>query len=90
MKFCQEPNRIYLPDEAGNTIAEVTFHETESGAMAIDHTYVSNALRGQGVAGELLRAVADRFRREGTKAVPVCSYAVKWFEEHPGERELLK
>lgn len=90
MEFQQETTRIYLPDEAGHTLAEVTFCGAGSGAVCIDHTYVSDTLRGQGMAGELLRAAADRFRAEGVKVIPQCSYAVKWFEEHPEERDLLK
>ena len=42
-----------------------------------------------GVAGKLLEEVSQRLRKEGKKAVPICSYAVKWFEKHPEYSDLL-
>lgn len=88
-EFCKEPDRIFATDETGKLLAEVTFPERE-GVAVINHTFVDGSLRGQGVAGQLLRAVADTLRREGRKARPTCSYAVHWFETHPEEKDLLK
>lgn len=51
---------------------------------------MSPELQGRGVAADLVKAAADRFRARGLKAVPVCSYAVKWFAQHPEEQDLLK
>ena len=90
MELIYEAERIYLKGDDGKMAAEVTFHQRSDRAMSIDHTYVSPDLRGQGAADKLLRAAADRFRQRELKAVPVCSYAVKWFDEHPGDRDLLK
>lgn len=88
MEFRKEPGRIFALSETGNLLAEVTF--PEQGELAvINHTYVDASLRGQGVAGQLLRAVADTLRQEGRKAKPTCSYAVYWFENHPEEQDLL-
>lgn len=88
MKFCTEKGRIFVLDETGELLAEVTFPERD-GVAVINHTFVDASLRGQGVAGQLLRAAADTLRREGRKARPTCSYAVHWFETHPEEQDLL-
>lgn len=88
MEFCTERGRIFAMDETGKLLAEVTFPERE-GVAVINHTFVDASLRGQGVAGQLLRAAADTLRREGRKARPTCSYAVHWFETHPEEQDLL-
>lgn len=88
MKFSQQPGRIFVRDENGKLLAEVTFPERE-GVAVINHTFVDDSLRGQGVAGQLLQAVADTLRREGRKARPTCSYAVHWFATHPEEQDLL-
>ncbi len=88
MKFSQQPGRIFARDENGKLLAEVTFPERE-GVAVINHTFVDDSLRGQGVAGQLLQAVADTLRREGRKARPTCSYAVHWFATHPEEQDLL-
>lgn len=89
MEFCQEPGRIFAVGEDGRLLAEVTFPERE-GAAEIDHTFVDESLRGQGVAGQLLRAAADTLRAQGRKARPTCPYAVRWFETHPEYADLLK
>lgn len=88
MTFSQEPGRIFARDENGRLLAEVTFPQ-QDGVAVINHTFVDDSLRGQGVAGQLLQAVADTLRWEGRKARPTCSYAVHWFDTHPEERDLL-
>ena len=90
MEFIYEAERIYVKDVSGRMAAQVTFHQRSDGAMSIDHTYVSPELRGQGAAGKLLAAAAKRFRQRELKVVPVCSYAVAWFRDHPEEADLLK
>ena len=82
MEFQREPGRIYAEEE-GRVIAEVTFPDRD-GAADIDHTFVDDTLRGQGVAGQLLRAAAGQIRARAT-----CSYAEIWFERHPEEADLL-
>ena len=66
----------------------MTFPERE-GVAVINHTFVDGSLRGQGVAGQLLRAVADTLRQDGRKDKATCSYAIHWFEPHPEEKDLL-
>ncbi len=85
MDFKQGEDRIYLENERGETIAEITFHPRADGAMVIDHTFVDDSLRGQGVAGKLVKAAADRLRAEGRTIAATCSYAKSWFQQHPEE-----
>ncbi len=88
MKFQQEPERIFALDSAGNLIAEVTF-PISRGVAAINHTFVDPSLRGQGIANQLLCAVAEHLRARGLKANPTCSYADQWFSRHPEQADLL-
>ena len=81
MEWVQETGRIYAVGEDGKLLAEVTFPEKD-GIAQINHTFVDESLRGQGVAGKLLEEVSQRLRKEGKKAVPICSYAVKC-RKHP-------
>ncbi|ATP42062.1 GNAT family N-acetyltransferase [Solibacillus sp. R5-41] len=64
----------------GQRVAEITWIEL-NGIMSMDHTYVSNILRGQGVAKKLLDAAANYAREEQLKMTPVCSYVVSAFEK---------
>ena len=54
MTFTKESNRIFCTQD-GKTLAEVTFPETASGMVVIDHTWVDPSLRGQGAAGPALQ-----------------------------------
>lgn len=83
MKLNYSESRIYINDEAGKTVAEVTFPPVSKNVVEIDHTFVDDSLRGQGIAGELLLAVAQELRKTGRKAYPACPYAVRWFSGHP-------
>ena len=89
MRFERETGRIFARDESGKLLAEVTFPDRD-GAAEIDHTFVDPSLEGRGVAGQLLQPAADALRAEGRKVRPTCSYAVRWFEKHPEQRDLLE
>ena len=83
MDFIQEANKIYLNDDNNHMIAVVTFPKVSEGVVNLDHTFVDPSLRGQGVAGKLMEAAVAYFESNNLKVKPTCSYAVKWFAEHP-------
>lgn len=89
MTFQNKGNCIFALDGCGNTIAEVTFPFVSENTVCIDHTFVDDSLRGQGVASKLLYAVADELRAKNLKARLTCSYAIKWFKEHPEQCDLI-
>ncbi len=82
MNYTTEADRIYATDEAGKVIAEVTF-PTKDGISTINHTFVDASLRGQGVAGQLVKLAADKILAEGNKIGATCEYAIAWFKRHP-------
>lgn len=88
MDFQKENGRIYA-EKDGALIAEITFPE-KNGVAVIDHTFVDDSLRGQVVAGQLVRTAVEQIRSKGRKARPVCSYARAWFDRHPEEGDLLE
>lgn len=88
MDFKYEENRIYLENEKGETIAEVTFPSISENKVNVNHTYVSRVLRGQGIADKLLTALAEDLKKNKKKAVATCSYAVDWFEKHPEYKDV--
>ena len=83
MTFQTQEGRLYALDGEGRLVAEVTFPAVGDGLVEINHTFVDESLRGQGVAGRMMQAVAQVLRDRGWKARPTCSYAAKWFEGHP-------
>ena len=82
MEFKYESNRIYAEDADHKVIAEVTF-PVKDGIATVNHTFVDESLRGQGVAGQLVKAAADQILASGYKIAATCPYAVSWFAKHP-------
>ena len=64
----------------GERVAEITW-TTRDGVMHMDHTYVSDVLRGQGVAKKLLDTAANYARENNLKMNAICSYVVAAFEK---------
>ncbi|MBM6774234.1 GNAT family N-acetyltransferase [Olsenella profusa] len=89
MECVAERDAVRYLDESGKVVAEVTFPEVEPGVAEIDHTFVDESLRGQGVAGQLLVRATSVIAASGMRARPTCSYAVSWFEKHPERSGLL-
>lgn len=90
MNFIHSQNRIYLLNDNKETVAEVTFPDIDENTVNINHTYVSDFLRGQGIAGKLMKEAAEQLQSQNKKAFLTCSFAVKWFERNPKYKHLLK
>lgn len=71
-------NRFYMNDEEGELLAEITYVSNDKGkTIIIDHTFVSEKLRGQGIGKRLIDKVAEYARNENKKIIPLCTYAKK-------------
>lgn len=81
MKFIVEKNRVYY-EENGEILAEITFIGDED-VLTINHTFVDDRLRGQGIASKLVQEAVTEIKRQNKKVQASCSYAVKWLEKHP-------
>ena len=75
-------NKIFMNDESGRIIAEVTFPDYDDNTIIIDHTFVDDSLRGQGIAGKLMLEVVNYAKNNNKKIKASCSYALKWFEKN--------
>ncbi|WP_312642115.1 GNAT family N-acetyltransferase [Hydrogenoanaerobacterium sp.] len=89
MHFIIENSRIYYNDESGKLVAEVTFPAESVHVANINHTFVDDSLRGQGIASKLMEAAVQKLRSDGKKVHPTCPYAVSWFQKHPEHADLL-
>lgn len=89
MKFQSEPNRIFT-EQNGKLLAEVTFPNIDEHSYVIDKTYVDDSLRGQGIAGQLVKAVVELARSEGKTLEPLCTYARHAFDTHPEYADVLR
>ncbi|MFI8521191.1 GNAT family N-acetyltransferase [Streptomyces sp. NPDC085481] len=59
--------------------------DAEPHALVAVHTVVEATHEGKGVAGALVREFYRMAAAEGVPVVPLCPYAAKWAERHPGE-----
>ncbi len=83
MDFQKENNRIFMTNEEGTLIAEITFPQNEEGIFDINHTFVDDSLRGQGVASKLVKQAIEAIKEQDGKFIATCSYAKNWLEKHP-------
>lgn len=82
MEYIVEKHRIYVVDD-GEEVGEVTFPESD-GVYVINHTYVDDRLRGQGIAAELVRQAVEEIERRGGRVEATCSYALLWLARNRG------
>ena len=80
-----ETDRIYATDPSGKIVAEVTL-PAKGDIATINHTFVDDSLRGQGIAAVLVKLAADRILADGNRIAATCPYAVSWFSKHPEYR----
>ena len=53
------------------------------------HTYVPNALRGKGIAGEVVKAALTYAEENELKIIPSCSYVAAYIQRHKEYENLV-
>lgn len=71
----KDGNQFYIGSDPFCAKAVVTYVFNDKNTILIDHTFVSDELRGQGIAKDLVDAVVNYARQENLKIIPLCSYA---------------
>lgn len=85
MEWIYEENRIYAVDYNGDLVCEASYIFINDTTVDINHTYVRSDLRGQGVAGDMMKTVLEYFRKHKLKTTAMCSYAHSWLIKHQDE-----
>lgn len=70
-------------------LAEMTYSWAGTDKFIIDHTDVSDTLRGQGVGRHLLDAAVQFARERQVKIIPLCPFAKSVFDKEPSIRDVL-
>lgn len=79
----------FFIEESGDILAEMTYVWAGDDRIIIDHTEVSDKLKGKS-AGKLLLAKAVAFAREkGIKILPLCPFAKAVFDKTPEYNDVL-
>ena len=85
----QAGENCFFIETDGEKLAEVTYVNSGDKQITIDHTYVSEKLRGQKVGNALVEKVVEFARQEKLQIVPQCSFAVKEFEKNKQYEDVL-
>jgi len=73
----------------GGRLAGYAVYERVGDRLRFTHTVVEPQLQGQGIGSRLAAAALDDVRRRHEKAVPRCSFIVRYIADHPAYRDLL-
>ncbi|PDT77315.1 GNAT family N-acetyltransferase [Bradyrhizobium sp. C9] len=73
--------RRFELDTAGGT-AFANYRQTPS-AIIITHTETPRALRGRGIASELVKGALELIRADGRKVIAGCGFVVDYLDKHP-------
>ena len=82
IRFDEDAKKALAFDE-DEQVGYCEVEEKIDSTWAITHTVVDEAYRGQGLAEKLVDKVCDQARGNYLKILPICSYAVKKFDEEP-------
>ena len=82
-------NSLFFIGEEESPAAYISFKHKNDNVIIAEHTVVSEALRGKGIASKLAVKLMDYARENDLKIVPVCSYVVGFFEKHTTYSDLL-
>ncbi len=74
----KEANRYEMDSDGHLAIADYNMNGTR---MGIVHVEVPEALRGRGVAAELMAGVVKDAKTRGLTLVPICPYAVSYLKK---------
>lgn len=84
-KADQNRFEIYVDD----ALAGYADYIEANGVRDFGHTVTDPNFRGQGLAGQVVKAALDTSREQGFKIVPSCSYVAKYVDNHPEYSDLV-
>ena len=80
---------VFFVAQEHERLAEMTYSWAGTDKFIIDHTDVSDTLRGQGVGRHLLDAAVQFARERQVKIIPLCPFAKSVFDKEPSLRDVL-
>jgi len=89
MDFKIENNRVFSLSPEGKLLAELTFPARDDKRVNVDHVFVDESLRGQGIASHLMDLVCAYVQEHRLMIVAKCPYAIEWFKKHPERQDVV-
>lgn len=79
----------FFIERDGKRLAEMTYSAAGDTRIIIDHTEVSDALRGTGSGARLVKAAVQWARAERKTIIPLCPFAKSVFDKTPEYKDVL-
>jgi predicted GNAT family acetyltransferase len=81
---------FYVPgEEESQPLAELVYTMPSNEKMIIEHTEVSEELKGQNVGYQLVHTVVEYARTHGIKIIPLCPFAYSVFKKRADFADVL-
>lgn len=79
----------YFVEEDGNILAEIIYTTPTPDKIIIEHTEVSEELKGQNVGYQLVNHLVEHARINQQKVIPICPFARSVFDKKPDYQDVL-
>lgn len=76
-------------EDNGKLVAELVYSFAGADKIIIDHTEVSDQLRGHGFGNDLIDACVAYARDKSMMILPLCSFAKSVFDKTPAYHDVL-
>ena len=81
---------MFFVEVDGNILAEMVYSTSLNDNMIIEHTEVSEELRGKNVGLQLVRTAVEFARKHGIKIRPLCTFAKSVIDKHTEFQDVLE
>ena len=80
---------FFVGNDEGSIVAELVYTMAAHNKMIIEHTEVSDELRGQNVGYQLVYTAVEYARLRNIKIIPLCPFAKSVFDKKPEFHDVL-
>jgi len=80
---------FFVPGEEGELLAEMVYSMSSNEKMIIEHTEVSDELKGQNMGYQLVHTVVEYARTHGIKITPLCPFVYSVFKKRADFADVL-
>ena len=76
---------IFYIEKDKAMVAEMVYTMPSAETMIIEHTEVSESLKGQNIGTKLVKTAVEYARKNKLKIIPLCPFTLSVFKRHPEE-----
>jgi hypothetical protein len=83
-----DEHHIFYIEINNERLAKMFFHMSNDDRMVIEHTEVSEQLKGKGIGKELVDHAVEYARKNNFKIIPLCPFTKSVFERFSGYEDV--